>query len=184
MNPQLSIFLQHLSLDPQKIHYMMTPAELIEATIQQRQGVLDDTGALCIDTGKFTGRSPKDRFIVKDEITTDTVDWGAVNKPFEEDQYQLIKKDILDYIRQHDIYIHDGYVCSDDNYRLNVRVLAEYPWSALFANNMFLRLKEQRLIVMHRNGLLFVHRDLKLILQSMEHVRLILPSSILLTGRF
>src|SRR5690242_9315939 len=131
MNSQLSIFLQHLSLDPGKIHYMMTPAELIEATIQQRQGVLNDTGALCVDTGKFTGRSPKDRFIVRDEMTSDTVDWGAVNKPFEEEQYQLLKKDILDYVRQHEIYIHDGYVCSDDIYRLNVRVLAEYPWSAL-----------------------------------------------------
>ena len=75
MNSQLSIFLQHLSLDPGKIHYMMTPAELIEKTIQLQQGVLNDTGALCVDTGKFTGRSPKDRFIVRDEMTSDTVDW-------------------------------------------------------------------------------------------------------------
>ena len=140
MSKQLSIFLEHLSLDPKKIHYMSTPAELIEATILNKQGVLSDTGALCIDTGKFTGRSPKDRFIVRESITRDTVDWGAVNKPFEEEQYERIKKDILDYIRHHDIYIHDGYVCSDENYRLNVRVLAEYPWSAMFANNMFLRL--------------------------------------------
>ncbi|MEP6648140.1 MAG: phosphoenolpyruvate carboxykinase (ATP), partial [Saprospiraceae bacterium] len=140
MNSQLSIFLQHLSLDPEKIHYMLTPAELIEATIQKRQGVLNDTGALCIDTGKFTGRSPKDRFIVRDEVTLDTVDWGVVNKPFEVGHYEVLKKDILDYIRQREIYIHDGYVCSDENYRLNVRVLAEYPSSAFFANNMFLRL--------------------------------------------
>ncbi|MBK9983739.1 MAG: phosphoenolpyruvate carboxykinase (ATP) [Saprospiraceae bacterium] len=140
MNSQLTIFLQHLSLDPEKIHYMLTPAELIEATIQKGQGVLNDTGALCIDTGKFTGRSPKDRYIVKDDITRETVDWGLVNKPFGEDQYEVLKKDILDYVRQHEIFIHDGYVCSDDIYRLNVRVLAEYPWSALFANNMFLRL--------------------------------------------
>ncbi|MEO6132564.1 MAG: phosphoenolpyruvate carboxykinase (ATP), partial [Saprospiraceae bacterium] len=140
MNSQLAIYLQHLSLDPDKIHYMLTPAELIEATIQKQQGVLNDTGALCIDTGKFTGRSPKDRFIVKDDVTGDTVDWGIVNKPFEQSHYEILKKDILQYIREREIYIHDGYVCSDENYRLNVRVLAEYPWSAFFANNMFLRL--------------------------------------------
>lgn len=141
MSKLLSTFLDHLSLDPAKVHYMKTPAELIEDSILKRQGVLSDTGALCIDTGKFTGRSPKDRYIVKDNITSASVDWGAVNKPFEEDQYQVLKKEVLDYMRQQEIYIHDGYVCSDDNYRLNVRVMAEYPWSALFANNMFLRLQ-------------------------------------------
>lgn len=141
MSNQLTIFLQHLSLDPKKIHYMKTPAELIEATILKGQGQLADTGALCIDTGKFTGRSPKDRFIVKDQMTEDSVDWGAVNKAFGIDQYEVIKKDILDYIRGTDLYIHDGFVCADENYRMNVRVLAEYPWSALFANNMFLRLQ-------------------------------------------
>lgn len=140
MNSQLSIFLKHLSLDPEKVQYMMTPAELIEETIKQNMGVLADTGALCIDTGKFTGRSPKDRFIVKDETTSDTVDWGAINKPFDPVNYEVLKKDILDYVRQRKVYMHDGYVCADENYRLNVRVIAEYPWSAFFANNMFLRL--------------------------------------------
>ncbi len=140
MSKQLNQFLEHLSLDPAKVHYMKTPAELIEDTILKRQGILADTGALCIDTGKFTGRSPKDRFIVRDAITDGSVDWGVVNKPFEQEKYDLVKKEILDYVRQRDTYIHDGYVCADDNYRLNVRVLAEYPWSALFANNMFLRL--------------------------------------------
>src|SRR5678809_233407 len=141
MSNQLTIFLQHLSLDPKKIHYMKTPAELIEATILKGQGELADTGALCIDTGKFTGRSPKDRFIVKDQMTEDSVDWGVVNKTFGIDQYDVIKKDILDDVRGTDLYIHDGFVCADENYRMNVRVLAEYPWSALFANNMFLRLQ-------------------------------------------
>jgi phosphoenolpyruvate carboxykinase (ATP) len=141
MSSQLSIFLEHLSLDPARVHYMKTPAELIEDTILKRQGVLADTGALCIDTGKFTGRSPKDRFIVRDAITDGSVDWGVVNKPFEQEKYDLVKKEILDYVRQRETYIHDGYVCADENYRLNVRVLAEYPWSAMFANNMFLRLQ-------------------------------------------
>ena len=96
MSKQLSIFLDHLSLDPTKVYYMKTPAELIEDTVLRRQGVLADTGALCIDTGKFTGRSPKDRFIVRDEMTEGSVDWGVVNKPFDQEKYDLIKKEILD----------------------------------------------------------------------------------------
>ena len=75
MNNQLSIFLRHLSLDPANTHYMMTPAELIEQTVLKKQGVLADTGALCIDTGKFTGRSPKDRFIVRDAIGCILAQW-------------------------------------------------------------------------------------------------------------
>src|SRR5687767_7115727 len=145
MTSQLSIFLQHLTLDPDKIHYMMTPAELIEESLKRNMGKLSDTGALCIDTGKFTGRSPRDRFIVRDEMTEDTVDWGIVNKSFKTDHYDVLKKDILDYVRQRELYIHDGYVCADDNYRVNVRVLAEYPWSAFFANNMFLRLSGEEI---------------------------------------
>lgn len=142
---QLAIFLNHLSLDPSRVHYMKTPAELIEDTILNRQGELTDTGALTIDTGKFTGRSPKDRFIVKDSITSDAVDWGKINQPFDPHQYETVKADLLSYMRDREIYIHDGYVCSDDAYRLNVRVLAEHPWSALFAHNMFLRLKSSEI---------------------------------------
>lgn len=127
-------------MDSSRVRYMLTPAELIEQTILLRQGVLADTGALCIDTGKFTGRSPKDRFIVKDAVTADAVDWGAVNKPLDPEKYALLKADVLDYVRGIDVYIHDGYVCADEHYRHNVRVIAEYPWSALFAHNMFLRL--------------------------------------------
>lgn len=143
MNSQFSIFLKHLSLDPQKIRYMLTPPELIEESIRLNMGVLSDNGALCVDTGKFTGRSPKDRFIVRDHETTDTVDWGNINKPLEEEQYAVLKKDILDYVRQRIMYVHDGYVCADENYRVNVRLMAEYPWSAIFAHNMFLRLSKE-----------------------------------------
>lgn len=145
MTSQLSIFLKHLSLDPAKIRYMMAPPELIEESIRQDMGMLSNSGALCIDTGKFTGRSPKDRFIVKDRETNDAVDWGTINKPFSEEHYELLKQDVLKYIRERILYVHDGYVCADDRYRLNVRVLAEYPWSAMFAHNMFLRLSKDEI---------------------------------------
>ncbi|MDE3253472.1 MAG: phosphoenolpyruvate carboxykinase (ATP), partial [Bacteroidota bacterium] len=66
------------------LHYQLSPAELVEQTLLKGQGVLNDTGALCIRTGEFTGRSPKDKFIVKDHITADAVDWNQFNIPIDE----------------------------------------------------------------------------------------------------
>ena len=81
-NPKAS--LETLGIKNTKTEYWnLTPEELIEETIRRNQGVLSDTGALAIDTGEFTGRSPKDKFIVKDSGTKDSVDWGGFNNPIE-----------------------------------------------------------------------------------------------------
>lgn len=117
----------------------LTPEELIEETICRSQGKLNDTGALVVDTGEFTGRAPKDRFIVKDEYTKDTVDWGGFNNPCTPEVFENLYKKVTAYLADKDIFVRDSYACADDNYRLNVRVISEYPWSSLFAYNMFLR---------------------------------------------
>ena len=94
-------------------------------------------------TGEFTGRSPKDRFIVKDSITEGSVDWGEINIPFEKSNFENLYHQITDYFADKDLYIKDAYACSDPKFRLNVRLVAEYPWSAHFVNNMFLRLDDE-----------------------------------------
>ncbi len=128
------------------IHYQLSPTELVEQTILRGEGVLNNTGALCIRTGEFTGRSPKDKFIVKDATTTTTVDWNHFNIPIEEKYFHQLKKKLLDYLGSKDqIWIRDAYACADPTYRLNVRVINENPWSNLFAYNMFLRPKEKEL---------------------------------------
>ena len=68
---------------PQKVHYQLTPSELLDDTLQKGQGILNDSGALVISTGQFTGRSPKDRFILRDEITQDAINWNEFNIPIE-----------------------------------------------------------------------------------------------------
>ncbi len=125
--------------DFQTAYWNLTPEELIEHTIKKDQGVLADAGALCIETGEFTGRSPADRFIVKDQVTADTVNWGKVNKPFDPDKFDQLYNKITKYFAGKEIYIRDAYACADPSYRLNLRLVSEYPWSNHFAYNMFLR---------------------------------------------
>lgn len=128
------------------LHYQLTPEELVEQTVLRGQGVLNDTGALCIRTGEFTGRSPKDKFIVKDALTENTVDWNNFNIPIEEKYFHQLKKKMLDYLgAKEEVWIRDAYACADPAYRLNIRVINENPWSNLFAYNMFLRPAENEL---------------------------------------
>jgi len=103
------------------------------------QGIENSTGALAINTGEFTGRSPKDRFIVKDTITKDKVWWGNINIPFEPKAFDALFNKVTTYLSNKEVFVRDSYVCSDSNYRLNVRVVTETAWANLFCYNMFLR---------------------------------------------
>ena len=128
------------------IHYQLSADELCEQTINRRQGVYNNSGALCINTGEFTGRSPKDKFIVLDEITKDTVHWNDFNQPIDERYFHMLYKKMMDYLgTKEEIWVRDGYACADPAYRLNIRVVNENPWSNLFAHNLFLRPTEDEL---------------------------------------
>lgn len=128
------------------INYQKTPEELVQDTLRIGEGVLNDTGALVIKTGEFTGRSPKDKFTVKDETTADTVHWNEFNIPIEPRYFDIIFNKINDYIAQlPEIWVRDCYACADPRFRLNIRVVNEKPWNNLFAYNMFLRPTEEEL---------------------------------------
>lgn len=120
-------------------YWNLDPKELVGHTIQNQQGLLSDSGALVVYTGKFTGRSPQDRFIVKDKVTAKTVDWNAINKPVLPMYYDQLRNKIVNYLADKEVYIRDAHACADEKYRLPLRLVAEYPWSAMFAYNMFLR---------------------------------------------
>jgi phosphoenolpyruvate carboxykinase (ATP) len=121
-------------------YWNLSPENLVEHTIKKDMGLLCDMGAICVNTGEFTGRSPKDRFIVKDEVTEDSVDWNHINIPFTPEKFDVLYDKVAHYLNDHDVYVRDVYACADEKYRLNIRLIAEYPWSSQFANNMFLRL--------------------------------------------
>ncbi len=123
----------------------LSPSDLEKITVEKRMGEIADSGALSIDTGSFKGRSPKDRFIVKDELTKDAVWWGDINIPFEPEHYGNVKGKVAEYLSGKEVYVRDVYACADDRYRLKIRVITELPWSNIFANNMFLRPSEEEL---------------------------------------
>lgn len=120
-------------------YWNLTPAELVEHTISRNMGVLADSGALVVDTGKFRGRAPKDKFTVKDEKTANTVDWNNFNFPIEPAVFDKLYHKVLNYLSERDIWVRDNYACADPKYRLNIRVINENPWGNLFCDNMFLR---------------------------------------------
>jgi phosphoenolpyruvate carboxykinase (ATP) len=128
------------------VHYQLNPEELIEETVQRQEGVICTTGALCINTGEFTGRCPQDKFIVKDAITENTLHWNNFNQPLEEKYFHQLKKKLLTYLNnKQEIWVRDCYACAHREYRINIRIINENPWSNLFAYNMFLRPDEEEL---------------------------------------
>ena len=131
--------------DAANVYWNLTPEDLAERSIQMGEAIVTDTGAISIDTGKFTGRSPKDRFIVEDDITRDSVWWGDINIKIQPDKFDRLYEKIIEYLNGRDIYVRDSYVCANPNYRLNVRSVTELPWQSLFTYNMFLRPEESEL---------------------------------------
>ena len=121
------------------VHFNLSSDELQKHSLDKKQAKLTAQGAITINTGKFTGRSPLDRFIVKDSITKESVWWGDINIPFNEDKFDILHNKITNYLSNKEIYVRDTYACANEKYRLNIRVVNEYPWSNLFAYNMFLR---------------------------------------------
>ncbi|WP_108116441.1 phosphoenolpyruvate carboxykinase (ATP) [Kordia periserrulae] len=140
-----TISLNQYGIKNAKVHYQLSSEQLHDETILKGQGIETSFGAIAVNTGEFTGRSPMDRFIVKDSITEDKVWWGKINIPFEPDAFDKLYDKVAAYLSEKEIYVRDAYACADENYRLNIRVINEYPWSNMFAYNMFLRPTEEEL---------------------------------------
>ena len=104
-------------------YWNLTPAELVEETVIRGMGVLSDTGAVAIDTGEFTGRSPKDRFIVCDSYTENAVWWGDINIKFSSENFDSLYDKVTSYLQNKDIFVRDSYACSDERFKLNIRVV-------------------------------------------------------------
>jgi phosphoenolpyruvate carboxykinase (ATP) len=132
--------LKSIGIRNPKIHYQLPAEVLTEQTLARQQGELNNTGALCVYTGRFTGRSPKDKFIVKDGSTSKYVHWNNFNISIDEAYFAKLHRKLANHLSAaKEIWVRDCYACADAAYRLKIRVINEDPWSNLFANNMFLR---------------------------------------------
>jgi len=133
-------------LDKPTLHYQESADKLIQQTIQLGLGKLANTGALCVNTGKFTGRSPENKYFVKDDITANTIDWGGFNHPIDQAIFVQLREKIKAHLNQQkDIWIKDVFACADPRYQIALRIYTELPWAALFVKNMFIEVAESKL---------------------------------------
>lgn len=120
-------------------YWNLAPSELTEIALQNQEGSLTDTGALMCDTGRFTGRSPKDRYIVRDEMTDDEVWWGDINIPIARENYDRLYAKMIGHLSDKKVYVRDAYAGADKTYRIKLRVINTLAWHNLFCYNMFIR---------------------------------------------
>ncbi|MFD2569213.1 phosphoenolpyruvate carboxykinase (ATP) [Spirosoma soli] len=126
---------------PGRLHVDLSPDELVDHVLIRGEGRLADTGSLVCDTGKFTGRTPKDRYIVRDETTALTVEWGEVNQPIDADTFDELHQRMLDGLTDRDVYVRFARAGAMPQYGLRLRIITTLAWHNLFSYNMFLRPK-------------------------------------------
>ncbi|MGY8981645.1 MAG: phosphoenolpyruvate carboxykinase (ATP), partial [Cytophagales bacterium] len=138
--------MKKLGMKVDRVYWNLKPAMLIEAAIKNGEGQLTDTGALSVSTGTFTGRSPKDRFIVKDDITKDAVWWGPINRPMASIDFDRVYGRMMSYLEKEQVYVRDMYAGADKTHRLGVRFVTTMSWHNLFCYNLFIQPEPYKLI--------------------------------------
>lgn len=128
-----------------KVYKNLRPAALIAEAVKNGEGTLAESGALVVNTGKYTGRSPKDRFIVNQDSVNGLINWGEVNLPIEECVFNNLYEQVVNYLNDKNIYVFEGYVGALKEYSMNIRVINEYASEALMATQLFRRYSEKEL---------------------------------------
>lgn len=138
--------LQSSKLRAQSVHRNLSVAALVKKAIKNKEVVSSKTGAVVVFTGKYTGRSPKDRFIVDTPEVHDQIDWGKINMPMSIEHFEKLYKKINEFLSsQEDLYIYDGYVCADEQYKMHVRVISEFAYQSLFIQHLLRRPSQEEL---------------------------------------
>lgn len=130
---------------PKAVYRNLTPAELTERAVARGEGSLSDTGALVVTTGKYTGRSPNDRFVVDTPSIHDDIDWGKVNVPISPERFEQIYGKMMAYLQGREIFIFDGFAGADEQYHLPVRVVNELASQNMFIHQLLVRPTEEQL---------------------------------------
>ena len=125
-------------IQPQReVHWDLSTPHLVEHTLLRGEGCVAHQGPIVVSTVPYTGRSPKDKFVVREETTEKDIWWGDVNHPIETEVYEALYDRVAEYLGQQDLYVQDVYAAADPQYRLAVRAITESPWHAHFCRNMF-----------------------------------------------
>ncbi|HET7579537.1 MAG TPA: phosphoenolpyruvate carboxykinase (ATP) [Bacillales bacterium] len=137
------------TLKKTKTYNNLSTAQLTEKALERGEGFLTSTGALRVETGKYTGRSPKDKFIVKEASTKNTVNWGDVNQSIDEETFKRLYDKVLQYLGTKESFVFRGFAGADPDHRLPVEVVTEYAWHNLFTRQLFIRPTEEELADHH-----------------------------------
>ncbi|MBP3891585.1 MAG: phosphoenolpyruvate carboxykinase (ATP) [Solobacterium sp.] len=131
--------------NPKSVQRNLSQARLVEIALEKKEGVLMDNGALVVKTGKYTGRSAKDKFIVDAPSVHDKIAWGSVNVPFSQEKFNAIKEKVLAYFNEKDVYLFDGIAGADPSYAMKFRVVNELASQNLFIRNLLIRPTKEEL---------------------------------------
>src|SRR5437016_3400714 len=128
----------------QTVYWNLGTAQLVEQAIQRHEGMLASGGAFVVRTGQFTGRSPKDKYIVREPGTETTVNWGSVNQPMSEAQFDGLFARMLKFWEGKDVYVQDCFGGAETSYSLPIRVISQRAWHALFGHQLFVRVDPKK----------------------------------------
>lgn len=138
--PKSHVGLDYLGLKNNKnVYWNLNPSQLYELALNNNEAILTNNMALRVLTGKYTGRSPQDKFIVKEPSTSKHIDWGDVNQPISEDIFDNLHEKMIEYLSDKDLFVKDVYAGADPDHRLNVRIVSQAAYHALFSDNMFIK---------------------------------------------
>lgn len=129
------------------IQIQLSVPQLVEKVLSRKEGSLSSTGAICATTGKYTGRSPKDKFIVEEPSVKDKVDWGSVNQPVSEEVFDRLYNKVINYLKtKEEVFVFKGFAGADKEFQLPIQVINEYAWHNLFVHQLFIRPTEEELL--------------------------------------
>ncbi|SFC59067.1 phosphoenolpyruvate carboxykinase (ATP) [Bacillus sp. OV322] len=136
----------HQLLSGSNVHVQLSVPQLVEKVLSRKEGVLTSTGAVKAQTGKYTGRSPRDKYIVKEDSVTDKVDWGTVNQPIAKEVFLKLYDKVISHLKEkEEVFVFKGFAGADEKTRLPIQIINEYAWHNLFAHQLFIRPNEEEL---------------------------------------
>src|SRR5438132_7153215 len=121
-----------------RVRWNLSTAVLYEEAVRRQEGLIAADGPLACRTGQHTGRSPNDKFIVREPSSEGQIAWGSVNRPMALPHFETLHADVLASLNGRDLFVQDCYAGADPRYRLPVRVITEYAWHSLFSRNLFI----------------------------------------------
>jgi phosphoenolpyruvate carboxykinase (ATP) len=134
-------------LNGSNIQVQLSVPQLVEKVLNRNEGTLTSTGAVRATTGKYTGRSPKDKYIVEEASNKDKMDWGSVNQPISEEAFSNLYNKVINYLKEkEEVFVFKGFAGADKKHRMPIQVINEYAWHNLFAHQLFIRPAEDELL--------------------------------------